>query len=65
MQEPIEIQYVEIGLSDVLRYFAKDFDGYVDHQAFVDTAKDTVIFKLTTDANLKTAPIETNTTEEG
>ena len=58
MQEPIEVQYIEIALKDVLRYFAKDFDGYVNYEAFVDTGKDTVIFKLTTDANLKTAPTQ-------
>jgi len=54
MKEPVEIQYIEIALNDVLRYFAKDFDGYVNHEAFVDTAKNTVIFKLTIDMNKQT-----------
>ncbi len=44
-----EIQYIEIPLSKVLEYFAKDFDGYVNYAATVDTAKNNVVFKLTFD----------------
>lgn len=49
-----EVQYIEISLSDVLRYFAKDFEGYVSHAATVDTAKDNVVFKLTFDPSKTT-----------
>ena len=45
-----QTKYVEVKLSDVIKYFAKDYTGYIHHEAFIDTAKNTVIFKITTEA---------------
>jgi hypothetical protein len=49
----VKIEWTDVSLDDVLRHFVKDFvfkDGstLVEHQAFVDTAKNRVVFKLTT-----------------
>ena len=48
----IQTNYIEISLSEVIRYFAKDFTGYINHESFVDTTKNTIIFKLTSDISI-------------
>jgi hypothetical protein len=47
-----KIEWTDVTLDDVLHHFAKDFtfkDGakLVRHEAFVDTGKGRVVFKLT------------------
>lgn len=49
---PIEIQYQEVSLANVLAYYADGFDikdkAVYRHEAFVDTVKGVVVFKLYT-----------------
>ena len=47
----MEYRYHEVDLGAVINYYAKDFSiihgkKIVQHEAFIDTAKRTVIFKL-------------------
>lgn len=45
--ERLTIEYRQIDLGDVMRYFAKGFEGDIaDVEWFVDTAKAVVVFKL-------------------
>ena len=48
---PIEYHYQEHDLGEVLNFFALNFspkpgEKIIQHEAFVDTAKRTVVFKL-------------------
>jgi hypothetical protein len=49
----MKIKYTEADLDDVTRYFAENYtftngELLVSYEAFVDTAKHKVVFKLTT-----------------
>ena len=54
-QPDLKTEWTDVALADVIRHFANGFefkDGatLVRHEAFVDTTKGRVVFKLTTQA---------------
>jgi hypothetical protein len=55
MSTPFNVEWIDVPLDTVLHHFGKDFqfkDGATlfRQEAFVDTAKNRVVFKLTTQA---------------